>query len=142
MWVNILPDGATLWGSFQQSDFHNQSPSCQNWSSNPPHKLHNFLCMCNLSVTGVIIHNNLSKRGRTIFLTLWGKCACAKHSAMMLECYEWMEGHWLLVCSGWLFGDYILARSKETNPSSYISMHPNNTFVAELIAQSYWKGFM
>lgn len=61
---------------------------------------------------------------------------------LMLECYGWMQGHWLLVCSWWLLGDCILlAQSKETNPSIYISTHPNNTFLTGLMTQSDWKGF-
>lgn len=107
MWVNILPDGAAPWGSFQQSDFHNQSPSCQNWSSNPPHKLHNFLCVCNLIRTGFIIHKHLSKT--------WWNYIFRSYEENVLECCGWMQGHWLLVWF-WMVGSR-LAWSEETNPS-------------------------
>lgn len=61
------------------------------------------------------------------FLMLWGKCACANTLPPMLE------------CSGWLLGACILAQSKETNSSSCISMHLNDTFLTGLMAQSDWK---
>jgi len=91
---------------WKQSDFHNQSPS----SSNTPHKLHNFLCMCNLS-----IHKIWSKKhdGAIFFRSYEIICECktlrcvvdrCKDIAMqLLSGSEWLLGYWPVI--DWRFNN-------------------------------------